>query len=77
MKARTVFFEKKLERSGVKVPRASILMTQGLNAPLLAVSQGAQRSQSMVNQPREGIDMSQQQRLMPAQSMVTIKEEND
>ena len=32
--ARSKVFEKKLERSGVRVPRASILMTQGFNAPL-------------------------------------------
>ena len=38
MEARSKFFEKKLERSGVKVPRASILMTKGLNAPLQATA---------------------------------------
>jgi len=34
IQSRTKFFEKKLERSGVRVPRASILLTQGFNAPL-------------------------------------------
>ena len=34
MDARSKLFEKKLERSGVRVPRASILMSHGLNAPL-------------------------------------------
>ena len=47
MKARAALFEKKLERSGVKVPRASILMTSGPNAPLQAVK--AMRTQSAVN----------------------------
>ena len=42
LEARTAFFEKKLERIGVKVPRASVLITEGFNAPLQAV-----RSQSM------------------------------
>ena len=41
MEARSRFFEKKLERSGVRVPRASILMTQGLNAPLLGIQKMA------------------------------------
>lgn len=34
MEKRSIFFEKKLERTGVRVPRASILMTTGLDAPL-------------------------------------------
>lgn len=37
LEARTAFFEKKLERSGVKVPRGSVLMTQGFGAPLMSV----------------------------------------
>lgn len=38
MDARSKFFEKKLERSGVKVPRGSVLLTTGMNAPLLAMA---------------------------------------
>lgn len=37
MEARSKFFEKKLERDGLRVPRASILVTNGMNAPLLAI----------------------------------------
>ena len=44
MEARSKFFEKKLERSGVRVPRASVLLTSGMNAPLQQVKQ--LRSQS-------------------------------
>mmetsp|Transcript_38602 Transcript_38602/g.50599 ORF Transcript_38602/g.50599 Transcript_38602/m.50599 type:complete len:186 (+) Transcript_38602:3266-3823(+) len=32
--SRATFFERKLERCGVRVPRASILITQGFNAPV-------------------------------------------
>ena len=34
LQARAKFFERKLERSGVRVPRASILITKGFDAPL-------------------------------------------
>ena len=44
MEARTNFFEKKLERIGYKVPRGSILATQGLNAPLIAIQKQYARS---------------------------------
>ena len=37
MEARSRFFEKKLERVGVRVPRGSILLTTGMNAPLQQV----------------------------------------
>lgn len=55
MDARSKFFEKKLERSGVKVPRASVLLTTGMNAPLIAMAEAGalgnthKRSQSHVN----------------------------
>ena len=41
MEARSRFFERKLEREGLRVPRASILVTKGMNAPLLAIQQEA------------------------------------
>ena len=34
LQSRAKFFERKLERSGVRVPRASILVSKGFNAPL-------------------------------------------
>ena len=34
MQSRSIFFEKKLERIGVRVPRGSVLIRQGMNAPL-------------------------------------------
>ena len=46
MDARCKFFEKKLERTGVKVPRGSVLLQKGLNAPLEGVGQAAQRTMS-------------------------------
>ena len=45
IESRAKFFEKKLERAGVRVPRASILITQGFNAPLQAIGK-MPRSQS-------------------------------
>ena len=42
--SRATFFERKLQRAGVRVPRASILITQGFNAPLQSVK--APRTQS-------------------------------
>lgn len=41
MDARCKFFEKKLERTGVKVPRGSVLLQKGLNAPLEGIAQPA------------------------------------
>ena len=49
MEARSKFFEKKLERSGVKIPRASILMSQGFNAPLLGTAVARTMSQGPNN----------------------------
>ena len=46
MEARSKFFEKKLERTGVKVPRGSVLLLKGLNAPLEGISQQAVRTMS-------------------------------
>ena len=46
MDARCKFFEKKLERTGVKVPRGSVLLQKGLNAPLEGIGQSAQRTMS-------------------------------
>jgi len=43
MEARSKFFDKKLERSGIRVPRASILITN-LNAPLQAMKPMRTRS---------------------------------
>ena len=37
IESRATFFERKLQRAGVRVPRASILITQGFNAPLQSV----------------------------------------
>lgn len=45
LEARTAFFEKKLERAGVKVPRGSILLTHGFNAPLQATAALRTRSE--------------------------------
>ena len=39
MEARCKFFENKLERSGVKVPRGSVLLKKGYNAPIEATTQ--------------------------------------
>lgn len=38
MISRSEFFDKKLERLGLRVPRGSILVRNGLNAPLLGVT---------------------------------------
>ncbi len=38
LQSRAKFFERKLERSGVRVPRASILVSKGYNAPLQNVA---------------------------------------
>ena len=35
MDSRSKFFEKKLDRLGIRVPRATILVRKGINAPLL------------------------------------------
>lgn len=40
-----MFFEKKLERCGVRVPRGSILLTNGFNAPLANVPSLRSRSE--------------------------------
>ena len=37
MEARSRFFEKKMEREGLRVPRASILVSKGMNAPLMRI----------------------------------------
>ena len=77
MEARSRFFEKKLERSGVRVPRASILMTQGLNAPLLAANK-PNRTQSAGPAQLQSMNS-----LLPAAgrqaaaSMVAIKESHE
>ena len=44
MEARSRFFEKKLERDGLRVPRASILVTKGMNTPLVAVQKSNART---------------------------------
>ena len=69
MEARCKFFEKKLERTGVKVPRGSVLLQKGLNAPLEGIPQTAQRTMSagpnnlrtfseLVKAPKEATAMS-------------------
>lgn len=38
MVSRSEFFDKKLERLGLRVPRGSILVRKGLNAPLIGIT---------------------------------------
>ena len=58
--SRATFFERKLERLGMRVPRASILVTKGFNAPL----QNIKAPRTMSAQPGE------------LQSLLTQKEES-
>ena len=73
LEARSRFFESKLERSGVRVPRASILMRKGLNAPL----QGTSVSRTMSAGPQNLRTFSEIQGSDENLAMSAIGEEMD
>lgn len=46
MEARSKYFERKLERTGVKVPRGSVLLKKGFNAPIETSNAAVSRTMS-------------------------------
>lgn len=76
MDARSKYFEKKLERTGVKVPRGSVLLKKGFNAPIETAQAAISRTVSAgPNNLRTYSEITGMQQ--NSLSMVSIGEENE